>query len=184
MITKFYKYVNENIKDLLSGKSDEDVEKGLNDIENPFVRYETIINEDLPLKYLPTNKEMLDNLKDEPNTIKIHYIIKYNLGFENLPRNIFDRCINKGNLYLPRFIIKKLPDNLTVKGDLNVDNNNLTELPKGLRVNGILSCNNNKLSKLPDDLYVGKYTSCYGNLVSQDELISNTKAKVNKNYFD
>lgn len=142
---------------ILQPKSEEDIFKALQDIKNPFIRYQTIIDNEFSLKYLPTKKELEENLELLYNTAidtKIWCIIRFQLNFNLLPRNNDGICVCNDSLYIRAKGITKLPNNLSVNGDLDCRQNKLTKLPNGLRVNGTLWCNENYLTKLPEDLYV------------------------------
>jgi len=155
---KTFKQYNESVKDLLKGKSDEDILNSLKNLNgiNIFKGIDYIKKEGL-LDYMPPKQIIIDALNTYPTINKVYYVILCQLPFEMLEfERINDGIIHYyGSLYFDNCRIKKLPVDLYVHYDLYLDGNLLTELPKGLRVGGTLTCKNNPVKlELPKDASV------------------------------
>jgi len=131
---KTFKQYNESVKDLLIGKSDEDVKKGLDNLPNNK-KIETIIKYQLDYSLLPRNSEGIC-------TYYGHLDCSFN-KLTSLPDNL---TVN-GHLYCYDNLLTSLPDNLIVNGFLNCMFNQLNSLPENLVVEGNLYCGNNPLPK-------------------------------------
>jgi len=104
------KEINENVKNLLKGKSDEEIEKALKELDI-LEKVEKVKSYNLDDKYMPSDEEVknyLDNL-DKTDIEKVQLIFKYELSEKFLPKNY--------ELYKKRYIknikkfFKKLYDN-------------------------------------------------------------------------
>ena len=130
----------ESLTDMMKPKSDEDILKSLEGM-NDSDKIKAIIGNKLSYDLLP--------IKLDSNGVP-----------DNLTVNGYLDC--KDNE------LTKLPDNLTVNGRLSCSYNQLTELPDDLKVKGDLNCSYNQLSFLPDDLKVYGDLFCYNNPLPKD----------------
>lgn len=82
---KFKDFINEDIRNLLTGKSDDEI-KSVIDKMNILDRYrEAITNKNFPLKYIPTQQEMEDNIEEIEERVK-----DYHQSYEDLFGGIED----------------------------------------------------------------------------------------------
>lgn len=146
-IREFKEFVNENIRDLLTGKSDDEILNNLQNLKGidiftgiDYIKQERIFD------YMPPKQDIIDALKTYPNVNRIYYAIICQLPFDILDpyRILHDgKLVYYGSLFIEECRIYKLPDDLTVGGSLFCGENYLTELPKGLKVEGRLDCQGN-----------------------------------------
>ena len=132
---KSFKLFNESLKDKLKGKSNKELIKSLEGL-NDSDRIRKIIKYKLSYDLLPTK-----------------------LDTNGVPDNL----TVKGNLYCYNNELTSLPDNLIVNSDLYCYNNQLTSLPDDLIVNGDLYCYNNQLTSLPNNLTIWGDLDCRNN---------------------
>ena len=131
---------NESLRDQMKGKSDDDIIKALEGL-NDSDKIRKTIKYKLDYSLLPT--------KLDSNGVPVNLIVNGAL-----------KCSNNQ--------LTKLPNNLTVNGYLNCSFNRLTKLPDNLIVNGDLNCFNNKLIELPDNLIVKGDLYCGKNPLPKD----------------
>ena len=148
---KYENYINsmnESLKDKIKGKSDNELIKELDNL-NDSDKIKAIIEYKLPYDLLPDNLTVSGNL-----------FCSRDNNLTSLPDNLIVSdnlyCNNNDNL-------TNLPNNLIVKGHLDCSYNNLTSLPNNLIVNGNLFCSNNQLTSLPNDLKVNGNLYCNNN---------------------
>lgn len=153
MITKFQIFINENLKDVLKGKSSEEVDtviKNLGLDNEELIEY--IFENRLPFDILPRNKDgrcIYDEWLDLSD--------RYNI---ELPENF---TIN-GNFNCNNCDILRLPNGLIVNGDFDCSDNNITEIPDDIIVNGNeFNCENNHLLTFPMELDVSANIFCDNN---------------------
>lgn len=165
---RFKEFINENIKDLLTGKSEEAVLKeleGLNDDQ----KIQKIIKYNLPFELLPRDEDgichILDGLIVEetpvnqlPDNLHVHGSVSANwTEMEKIGENI----TVDGSFYCCWNRIKEIPKSLKVKADIFLTGNDLTELPRQFTVGGNLDVDENNITEIPDDLIVLGYLSCH-----------------------
>jgi len=179
---KYNEFINENIKDLLKPKSDEDIMTYLNSMDI-FKRLKKIHRLELPKKYLPSNDEIIEAIKLFSNNDKIKFIIIYGLDFDLLPRNEKGICYFNGDLNIIQNGVEKLPDNFMVDGSLYIKQNELIELPKNLIIKGHLDCSYNEIKSINfNELHLGGYLKASSNEI--EDITGNINIKGDLNLSD
>jgi len=164
---KFKEFINENIKSILKGKSDEDVIEQLKKLDNNE-RIQKIIELQSYWELLPRDLkgvciffgDLILNGDEGHNKL------------EFLPPDF----IVTGDLDVSYNEIRYLPKNLIVKGDLDCTDNQLTEIPKDLIVGGILYIEYNYIKEIPETINASAI------ICSRQDLVPKKKVKKPKNF--
>jgi len=142
---KTFNSINENIKDLLQPKSDDEIIKALEGLSDSDKIKQIIINQ-LDFNLLPRNKDGICLYDD--------WLIISKSNITELPDNL----LVKGWVLCDHNKLSKLPKGLTVLGSLYCQHNLLTEIPNDIYVKGKLLCYDNaKVLELPDGAEVGEF---------------------------
>lgn len=179
IIKNFKEFINESVRDLLTGKSDEVIKKLMDDIDDideylvkyyeyglsqkylptvkqfkklsvsPLHRLEMCHNYELPDKYKPTDKEVEKYIKTLDNNERIKDILELHLDYELLPRDEDGVCEYDGNFYISEFEYV------------------IGKLPDKFTVLGDLAINGMHLQKLPENLIVMGNLHCNNNHIKE-----------------
>lgn len=167
---KKYKELNEGLRDMMKPKPDEVVYKKLED-KTTVEKLHFIRKYKLDKKFMPSEEEINEFLKDLSNDDKIETIFLYNLNYDLLPRNDRGWCIYKGTgkvmgeVYCVGSDIIELPNKLSINGDFHCSKNNIEKFPPDFIVSDILLCMDNKLKEIPSGLRIKKSLFCQNNQI-------------------